>query len=467
MSTAWRFTPFRAPARARQPARVRLRRQDGGDDQPDGARPGAQAGRRPRDRARHTFWYSRFGPIVNVSAAGYAWDASTAYAIGDANARNFRSSTSGSTSTARGRSTTSCARSRATRASRGSTRSPPTRAAGPSTRTTPSVPAVSRQKIDACIPAGLPQIVYRAAGVVTLDGSRPECGWAKRARGRRARHPRAPRTCRSSSGATTCQNSNDSYWLTNPKHPLTGFSPIIGTEGTELGLRTRYGLRTIANRLAGKDGLPGRKYTLARLRTLWQRDDSEAGRLLADQLAALCDAHPTVTVDGQPVDVRAACPVFRNWDATARLDSKGALAVRRLVATVRHRLLRPVRPRAAADHPEPARHQRRQRHRDRRGGEEPARPQAAARRDDAPGPVRAPARPQGADPRLLERLLPGRRGGRRSQGRDHDPGAAGALRPGRRGIEHRHAGRAHPSRSQRHDDPDLLAVRESAFAPLR
>ena len=57
------------------------------------------------------------------------------------------------------------------------------------------------------------------------------------------------------------QNSNDSYWYTNPERPLTGFSPIIGTEGTELGLRTRYGLRTIAARLAGTDGLPGRKRT--------------------------------------------------------------------------------------------------------------------------------------------------------------------------------------------------------------
>ena len=301
---------------------------------------------------------------------------------------------------------------------------------------------------------------------MTLDGSRPECGWANE-RGAVERGILAPRHLPILKRRDYVQNSNDSYWFTNPKHPLTGFSPIIGTEGTELGLRTRYGLRTIANRLAGKDGLPGRKYTLARLRTLWQRDDSEAGRLLADQLAALCDAHPTVTVDGQPVDVRAACPVFRNWDADRAAGQQRRVAVRRLVATVRHRLLRPVRPQAAADHPEPARHQRRQRHRDRRGGEEPARPQAAARRDDAPGPVRAPARPQGADPRLLERLLPGRRGGRRSQGRDHDPGAAGALRPGRHGIKHRHAGRAHPSRSQRHDDPDLLAVREPALAPLR
>ena len=121
------------------------------------------------------------------------------------------------------------------------------------------------------------------------------------------------------------QNSNDSYWYTNPEHPLTGFSPIIGSEGTPLGLRTRYGIRLIQQRLAGTDGLPGKRFSLSNLRRLWQRDDSEAGILLADQLADLCEAHPMVTLpDTSVVDVSAACPVLRNWNANARLDSKGA-----------------------------------------------------------------------------------------------------------------------------------------------
>ena len=37
-------------------------------------------------------------------------------------------------------------------------------------------------------------------------------------------------------------NSNDSYWLSNPEQPLTGFDRIIGDERTERSLRTRSGL---------------------------------------------------------------------------------------------------------------------------------------------------------------------------------------------------------------------------------
>ena len=363
-------------------------------------------------------------------------------------------------------STTSSAPSRAIRESRGSTRSPPTRAARPSTRTTPSCRQSRARRSTPASRPGLPQIVYQAAGVVTLDGTRPECGWANE-RGAVEPGILAPSHLPILKRRDYVQNSNDSYWYTNPKRPLTGFSPIIGGEGTELGLRTRYGLRTIANRLAGKDGLPGRKYTLCRLRTLWQRDDSEAGRLLADQLASLCEANPTVMVDGQPVDVRAACPIFRSWDTTARLDSKGAWlfdvwwrAVRRRPSPTRSILSQPLttpnRLAASAG----------QRRRDRCGGEEPACAPPAARRDDAPGPVRTPARPQGSAPRLLERLLSGHRSRRRPESRERHPG-----RPVRYGqvvegssivMQVELTGHG----PEGHDDPHLLAIREPALAPL-
>ena len=85
VSTAWRFTPFRlqlasgnprayvydgkTEAMTRRTVRVKARKPGGG-----------------LETRSHTFWYSRFGPIVNVPAAGYTWDATTAYALGDANA---------------------------------------------------------------------------------------------------------------------------------------------------------------------------------------------------------------------------------------------------------------------------------------------------------------------------------------------------------------------------------------------
>ncbi len=255
--------------------------------------------------------------------AGYAWDSSTAYALGDVNADNMRL-VNVWFDIDRARSVDDLVRAQSRNQGVPWVNTIAADSRGQALYQDNSVvPAVSRQKIDTCIPAGLPQIVYEAAGVVTLDGSRPECGWANE-RGAVQPGILAPSHLPILERRDYVQNSNDSYWYTNPERPLTGFSPIIGGEGTELGLRTRYGLRTIADRLAGKDGLPGRKYTLGRLRKLWERDDSEAGRLLADQLAALCDANPSVIVDGQPVDVRAACPVLRNWDTTARLDSKGA-----------------------------------------------------------------------------------------------------------------------------------------------
>jgi len=49
-------------------------------------------------------------------------------------------------------------------------------------------------------------------------------------------------------------NSNDSYWLTNPKSPYRVLSPILGTAEVARSLRTRSGLIEIDRRLTGTDG---------------------------------------------------------------------------------------------------------------------------------------------------------------------------------------------------------------------
>jgi acyl-homoserine-lactone acylase len=54
-------------------------------------------------------------------------------------------------------------------------------------------------------------------------------------------------------------NSNGSYWLTNAAAPLEGFSPVMGEERTPQSLRTRQGQVQVADRLQGKDGLPGNR----------------------------------------------------------------------------------------------------------------------------------------------------------------------------------------------------------------
>ncbi|HKR98240.1 MAG TPA: penicillin acylase family protein, partial [Candidatus Dormibacteraeota bacterium] len=217
VSKAWRFTPFRLQLAAGDPkayvyggktlrmtsrtVRVKVRTPSGG-----------------LATRRHTFWYSRFGSILNLSRASYSWDSTTAYALGDVNADNIRlvnvwfdidrARTVGGLVRAQSRDqgvpwvNTIAADSRGQALYQDNS----------------VVPAVSRHKIATCIPAGLPQVVYQAAGVVTLDGSRPECGWAKEA-GAVEPGILAPRHLPILKRRDYVQNSNDSYWLTNPDRP--------------------------------------------------------------------------------------------------------------------------------------------------------------------------------------------------------------------------------------------------------
>jgi acyl-homoserine-lactone acylase len=104
-------------------------------------------------------------------------------------------------------------------------------------------------------------------------------------------------------------NMNDSYWLTNPAHPLEGFSRIIGDERTARSLRTRMGLVQIRERLAGTDGLAGKGFNLQNLMEVGWRDRVYSGEIWRDDLVRNCTSD--------------ACNVLRKWDLHANLDSKG------------------------------------------------------------------------------------------------------------------------------------------------
>jgi acyl-homoserine-lactone acylase len=323
VSTGWRFTPFRL---ALVPGNPRAYVVDGKEEKMTSRTVRVRARTRSGklETRRHTFWYSRYGPVMTLPDAGYGWGTDYAYALGDVNADNMRVVNVWlDMNRARTVDDLVEAQSRSQGVPWVNTIAADRRGVA-LYQDNSVVPAVSRAKIASCVPEGLPALVYEAAGVVTLDGSRSECGWA-RERGALVPGIMAPRHLPILKRRDYVQNSNDSYWLSNAERPLTGFSPIIGTEETELNLRTRYGLRLIAARLAGRDGLAGSKFTVGRLRRLWQRNASEGGRVVGEQLADLCEANPSVDVgEGTIVDVRAACPVIRAWDATARLDSKGA-----------------------------------------------------------------------------------------------------------------------------------------------
>ena len=190
-----------------------------------------------------------------------------------------------------------------------------------------SMPNVDNAKVASLLLALRRRSPSPQLGLPMLDGSRSEC-----ALGDRRRTRAAPGLMGASRAAVPVKrtdyvaNGNDSYWLTNPEQPLEGYPRIIGTERTQRSLRTRLGLIMIQQRLAGDRRDEGQQvHAQASVRRLVFQNRHYAGRAVARQLVAYCNAHPTMTGTGGPVDVSAACPALADWDLKVNLDSRGAL----------------------------------------------------------------------------------------------------------------------------------------------
>ena len=276
------------------------------------------------ETVRHTFYTTHWGLMVTVPAAGYAWSSTTAYALYDAVAADGP------------RAADQYLRMGQAKTVRGLYNVEAKYLAIPTFNTVAAddhgnayygdvgaTPAVSASEIQTCTPSGLAQLVYAAARVVTLDGSRTSCAPTNVARtpqkglfsGRQL-----PHTFR----RDYVENSNDSYWLANPAHPLTGFSPIIGLTGTVQGLRTRIGNQMIVARVQGSDGLGPPKFTISSLQRMWEGDRSELAALVLNDLVADCRAHPSqLASNGQPVNLIPACNALAAYNGTGLLNARG------------------------------------------------------------------------------------------------------------------------------------------------
>ncbi len=153
--------------------------------------------------------------------------------------------------------------------------------------------------------------------VMVLDGARVECEWGTDERSNVSGALPAeemPRLTRSDYVA----NSNDSYWLTNAEAPLEGYSPIIGSERTARSLRTRAGLRFIAEATArGKIGPEEIQSMLGSHRNF-------GAELLLDDILRICTPElADVTLDDQTVDITASCEALENWDRRMAVESRG------------------------------------------------------------------------------------------------------------------------------------------------
>lgn len=120
-------------------------------------------------------------------------------------------------------------------------------------------------------------------------------------------------------------NANDSFWLANPRQLLTGFSPLQGLEGTARSLRTRMNVLLLADTSptgpTGKDG----KFSLDELAAAALSNRSLSAELLRAEIVKRCQATPSVTLEGQAVDLRKACAVLAAWDGRYDVESTGAV----------------------------------------------------------------------------------------------------------------------------------------------
>ena len=172
------------------------------------------------------------------------------------------------------------------------------------------VPNVSNTLAAKCrTPIGL--VINQVAGLPVLDGARADgaCKWGTDADAERPGilgSKNLPAEFRTD----WVMNANDSYWLPNPKQPLTGYARIIGCEECVRTLRTRMVDRYVLDRLATH------KYVTPKS----LRRTKYANRVLGGEIMSKGGA--LVQLCRNAGGTRA-CDILAKWDKHSNLKSRG------------------------------------------------------------------------------------------------------------------------------------------------
>ncbi|MES1923856.1 penicillin acylase family protein [Salinisphaera sp. T31B1] len=171
-----------------------------------------------------------------------------------------------------------------------------------------------------------------ASNLTLLDGSRSLNDWVDNDCNGRVGYAGMPRLQRSD----YVQNSNDSYWATNPKQFLTGFSPLYGPTENILSPRTRMGLRMLENPTdaglsqvapAGSDG----KFTGQEIIDALYSNRAYYAETLLDELRERCNAAGDTAIaydDDNSRSVADGCAALAGWNGVYDLNSTGAQVFR-------------------------------------------------------------------------------------------------------------------------------------------
>ena len=257
-----------------------------------------------------TVWSTRWGPVVVIPRAGLNWTGKTAYALKDANLGNVRA-----TDTALG-----FGRARTVHELRDAMKNIGTpwvntlavdRQGNALYADVSVVPDVDAEHLKRCAPSKPAAALLAGAGLVVLDGSKSSCDWRRDPASAVpglipfGRMPMAVRT-------DWVQNSNDSFFHSNPAQPFGEISPMVGDARVERP-RTRAGLTEIPELLSRG------KVTAAAVQKQLFEDRNFMGSAVMPDLLAACSANPPTSAEA-----RDGCTALRGWNRTSDLDSRGA-----------------------------------------------------------------------------------------------------------------------------------------------
>jgi acyl-homoserine-lactone acylase len=335
VSTAYRFTPFEETLNPADPTQylydgsyldmetddVTVTSQDPGAD-PDGCTP-AGGGELTCQR---TLYSTHHGPVFNnLVGVPLPWTNAKAFAMGDANAANFRY-LNHFFETNQAQSVEELDDVLHRNQGIPWVNTIAADSSGEAYYADISVtPHVTDEQAQDCNTAA-GAAAFQALRLPILDGSRTDCEWESDADSIQP-GTFGPSHMPSLFRDDYVTNSNDSYWLSNPEQPLEGFDKIIGDERTQRSLRTRSGLVMVEEQLAN-----GGSFSVQDLQDTVFANRQYAGELFRDDLVEMCESAPggfLLDDTATPVDVSGACPVLADWDLHDNLDSNGAILFRR------------------------------------------------------------------------------------------------------------------------------------------
>jgi acyl-homoserine-lactone acylase len=178
------------------------------------------------------------------------------------------------------------------------------------------IPNVTPELAAECAISDIAREQWKKNRLPVLDGSRAACDWRNDEDSTQpgvfgpANSPYLFRT-------DYVTQSNDSYWLTNPKEPIAGLSPVWGDEATARSLRTRLGLMQVEQRIAGTDGYGEPKFDLRSLQQVIYGNRHLGAEMVRDDLVSTCRA-------SKKAKLQPACDALAKWDLKVDLDSRGA-----------------------------------------------------------------------------------------------------------------------------------------------